>query len=291
MKRRRLLLVAAATVILLLVIAGTVLFRERVQRRRVFRPAGSEVATKAPAVGVPPVAQWTETFASLGPRELNDLLDQIQAKHPDLYKKYSLAYLHARALADEDDDAAAAKLAPFLEKGHPFRSLALYHRASIEDGPAASRDRTTLILEYPDSIYRDEAVDEELEYLASLDDPKPLVDFAAKIAATSSSERRREMSARIVEALVEAEGGHQRRRGRSRDARAGSSGGSAALERGAVGAVRRDVPAASPLRSRRGAAADGHRQDAEDRAEACREEAGYKGRRETYREEAGREDV
>jgi tetratricopeptide (TPR) repeat protein len=205
-RNRRFLLVAAATVILALVLLGTLLFRERVQRRRVFRPAASEVTTPPPARGIPPVEQWTATFASLAPSELDDLLDQIETKHPDLYKKYSLAYLHARALVDENDpDDAAAKLAPFLEKGHPFRPLGLYHRAAVSSGAEASRYRTALIVEYPDSIYRDEAVDEELEHLASLGDPKPLVDFAATIAPGASTERRREMSARIVEALVEEE--------------------------------------------------------------------------------------
>jgi hypothetical protein len=205
-RNRRLLFVAAATIVLALVLLGTLLFRERVQRRRVFRPAASEVKTAPPARGIPPVEQWTATFASLEPAELDDLLDQIETRHPDLYKKYSLAYLHARALADENDrDDAAAKLAPFLEKGHPFRPLALYHRAAIGSGAEASRYRTELIVEYPDSIYRDEAVDEELEYLASLGDPKPLADFAARLAPTASDERRREMSARIVEALVEEE--------------------------------------------------------------------------------------
>jgi soluble lytic murein transglycosylase-like protein len=203
-RKRRLLLVAAATLILALILLGTLLFRERVQRRRVFRPAASEVKPAPPMRGIPPLAQWTPTFASLGPEELDDLLDQIEARQPDLYKKYSLAYLHARALADQNDRGdAAAKLAPFLEKGHPFRDLALYHRAAIGNTAEASRDRTALIVEYPSSIYRDEAIDDELEYLASLGDPKPLIDFAAKVAPAASTERRREMSARIVEALVE----------------------------------------------------------------------------------------
>jgi soluble lytic murein transglycosylase-like protein len=187
-------------------VLGTLLFRERVQRRRVFRPAAGEVKVTPPppAGAIPPVEQWSATFATLQPEELVALLAQIETKQPDLYRKWSLAYLHARALADEDEeDEAAAKLAPFLAKGHPFRDRALYHRASIADGAEASRFRTELIVEYPQSIYRDEAVDDELDYLASLDDPKPLVDFAAKVAPSSSTERRREMSARIVEALVE----------------------------------------------------------------------------------------
>jgi soluble lytic murein transglycosylase-like protein len=202
-RKRRLFFVAAATLVLVLAVLGIVLFRKRVQRRRVFRPAASEVTTVPPSRGIPPVAQWTQTFASLDPAALAALLDEIEARQPDLYKKDSLAYLHARALADQDDDGAAEKLAPFLVKGHPFRKLALYHRAKIAEGAEASRYRTMLILEHPDSIYRDEAVDDELEYLASLGDPRPLIDFAAKLAPSAPTERRREMSARIVEALVE----------------------------------------------------------------------------------------
>lgn len=203
--KRRLFFAAVATLIAALVLFGTLLFRERVQRRRVFRPAASEVQAVPPAQGIPPVEQWTATFTSLGPAELDGLLDEIEVRHPDLYKKYSLAYLHARALVDEDDrDDAAENLAPFLAKGHPFRKLALYHRAAVSSEPEASGYRTALIVEYPDSIYRDEAIDEELEYLALLGDPKPLIDFVAKVAPAASTERRREMSARIVEALVEA---------------------------------------------------------------------------------------
>jgi hypothetical protein len=205
-RKRRLLVAIAATLILALVLLGTLLFRERVQRRRVFRPAASEVKTAAPTRGVPPVEQWTPSFASLAPEQLVELLAAIETRNPDLYKKYSLAYLHARALVDENEgDAAAAKLAPFLEHGHSFRKLALHHRAAIAKGAEASRYRTMLIVDHPDSIYRDEAIDEELEYLASLGDPKPLVDFAAKLAPSASTERRREMSARIVEALAEEE--------------------------------------------------------------------------------------
>jgi soluble lytic murein transglycosylase-like protein len=200
---RRLFFAAIAAALIALVALGTLLYRERVQRRRVFRPATSEQPA-SPTRGVPPVEQWTATFSALDPATLDELLDQIEARHPDLYRKYALAYLHARALVDEDEaDAAAEKLAPFLEKEHPFRKLALYHRAAIATGAQASGHRTELIVEHPDSIYRDEAIDEELAYLASLGDVQPLIEFAAKVAPSASTERRREMSARIVEAFVE----------------------------------------------------------------------------------------
>jgi len=202
-RKRRLIAAIAAAVLLLLAVAGTLLFRQRVQRHRVFRPAAGERKPPAPK-GIPPIEQWTATFALADAEELDSLLDQIEQQHPDLYAKWSLGYLHARALVDENESAEAAKkLEPFLQKGQPFRDRALYHRAAIAEGAEASRYRTELIVEYPQSLYRDEAVDDELEYLASLEDPKPLTDFAAKIAPTASTERRREMSSRIVEALVE----------------------------------------------------------------------------------------
>jgi soluble lytic murein transglycosylase-like protein/tetratricopeptide (TPR) repeat protein len=202
--RKRLLLALLAVFVLLLTII-VVIAQRRVERHRVFRPGAGESKPATPQ-GIPPVAQWSATFRELEGERLADLLEQIEARHPDLYTRYSLAYLHARALIESDEGSdAAKKLEPFLAKGHPFRDRALYHRASIADGPEASRWRMMLIDEYPQSLYRDEAIDDELAYLAERGDAKALTDFAAKIAPTAPTDRRREMSARIVEALVERE--------------------------------------------------------------------------------------
>ena len=203
MKRKHLFLTAAA--VLVAVIAITVLvMRSRVERHRVFRPAAGEAKPGAPK-GIPSVEQWTATFQQLQGEELEELLEAIEVRHPDLYKKFSLAYLHARVLTENNEKGeAAAKLAPFLEKGNPYRGLALYHRATIAANDAeASRYRLAIITEHPESPYRDEAIDEEIAYLAERDEPQPLLDVAAKIAPSASTERRREMSARVVEALAD----------------------------------------------------------------------------------------
>ena len=200
MKRKRVLLLAAAALVLALAAITIGLMRSRVRRHRVFRPAAGETKPEAPK-GIPPVEQWTTVFQQTTGEELEDLLDAIEARHPDLYKKYSLGYLHARVLVDNDEEGeAASRLAPFLEKGNPYRELALYHRASIADGAEASKYRQILIDEHKDSPYRDEAIDEELEYLASQGSTQPMIAFAAKVAPSAPTERRREMSARIVEA-------------------------------------------------------------------------------------------
>ena len=198
MTRRRAVLAAIAAVVLGLAILSAVLYRQRLERRRVFRPAAE---TKAERQGqVPPVEQWTAALQRLEGEDLAELLEEIEARHPDQYKKWSLAYLHARALIEDDEASdAAKKLEPFLAKGNPFRDLALYHRASIATGEEASRYRSTLIAEYPRAPYREEAIEEEVEYLASLKDGRRLIDFAAKIAPSAPTDLRREVTARIIE--------------------------------------------------------------------------------------------
>lgn len=185
--RKRTLVLLTVLAALLLVLA-IVISRERVQRRRVFRTT-PRVAAAAP--GIPPIEQWTETFRRLDPDDLAELLTQIEIKHPDLYQRWSLGYLHARALLEDDeDDDAAKKLAPFLAKNNPFRPLALYHQSTIAEGDAASRLRQTLILEFPTSPYREQAIEEEIEYLES--NPARLREFAAKLPPS------REIRARLA---------------------------------------------------------------------------------------------
>ena len=197
-RKKKILLAVAAAVGVLIAILAAVLIRQRVRRHRVFRPSAGEVKP-APPKGIPPVEQWTAAFQSVQGEELAALLAAIETKHPDLYKKYSLAYLHARALIDDDEGAEAVRrLEPFLAKDHPFRDRALYHRASIAEGAEASRFRNLLIFEHPHSMYRDEAIDDELAYLTGK--PQELLAFAEKIAPSASTERRREITARLVEA-------------------------------------------------------------------------------------------
>ncbi|HJQ37610.1 MAG TPA: lytic transglycosylase domain-containing protein [Thermoanaerobaculia bacterium] len=189
MNRRRLVIYLSAAVAVALVLFTIIAVRTRVRRGRVAHPAAAEreAAGLQPAV-IPPVEQWTSTFTRLEGDDLAALLTQIEQKHPDLYKQWSLAYLHARALIDAGEDAEAQKkLAPFLAKGNPFRELALYH----------SGNRMALIEEFPRSQYREEAIEEEID---ALDDLKSITDFAAKIAPSAPTDLRRVMSARIVEA-------------------------------------------------------------------------------------------
>jgi tetratricopeptide (TPR) repeat protein len=204
-RRARLITAIAAAVIAL---AAVVVFlsRQRVQRRVALHHAGRIAGATQMPKGIPPVEQWTQTFASLAPKELDALLDQIEKQHGDLYAKYSLGYLHARARIENNDlGPAARKLAPFLAQGNPLRDLALFHQAEIDaargDEAAASRDRTTLIFQYPNALHRDEAIDDETEFLTT-SSAKGLIDFAGRLYPAASAARRRDLDAHIAEALI-----------------------------------------------------------------------------------------
>ncbi|HEY8849262.1 MAG TPA: lytic transglycosylase domain-containing protein [Thermoanaerobaculia bacterium] len=214
MKRRVITLVLLAALVLFGVLAF-VLSRQRIQRHRVFRTAPAEIRRKAPAAEVKPVEQWTDEFFALETSgrwaDLDELLERLQKSHADLYARYQLAYLHARAMIENNEPRKAMqKLAPFLAAGHPLRDLALFHQSEIDDArnehASASQFRQSLIFGYPTSLHRDEAIDDETEYLARGSNPKPLMDFAARIVPSASTGRRRDLEAHTVEMLVRSNG-------------------------------------------------------------------------------------
>jgi len=211
-KRVAVPLIGVAAVVLLAAIVAIVALRQRAPRHRVFRAAPAETRPKPPSAELRQPNEWSEQFRELEASgrwsELDELLERIAGAHPNEYSQWSLAYLHARALIENNEPAdAAAKLAPYLAAGNPFRDLALYHQAEIDDARGnhadASRNRQALIFAAPSSLYRDQAIDEESEHL-SRGAPKPLIDFATKLFPTASTSRRRDLTARIVESTLRA---------------------------------------------------------------------------------------
>lgn len=206
MKKRAVLAASTAAVVIALIGLGIYLSRQRLRRHPVGFPR-ARATQKAPK-SIPPVEKWTETFERLSPSDLDDLLEQIEKQHPDLYARYSLAYLHARARIEKNDlDDAREKLAPYLAKGNAMRDLALFHEAEIDDArkdeASSSRNRQTLIFEYPNALYRDEAIDDETEYL-SRTSVRDLIAFASRVMPTAATSRRRDLEAHIVEAEMRA---------------------------------------------------------------------------------------
>ncbi|HUJ12636.1 MAG TPA: lytic transglycosylase domain-containing protein [Thermoanaerobaculia bacterium] len=199
MKKRRAVAAVAAAVLLIVVAAAIVISRQRVRRRPYFSAVRGEQPSSAP-LKLGPIEEWTQQFRALEVEgrwdDLLQLLDQAQRIEP------RLAYLRARAYVEADDKAAAMRaLAPFVANG-PFRDLALFHRADLEEGAAASRDRQALIFGFPSSTYRDDAIDDETESLASRNDPNAFAAFASKLYASASTELRRDLDAHLVEIFV-----------------------------------------------------------------------------------------
>jgi soluble lytic murein transglycosylase-like protein len=210
LKRRRVVVGALAALLLLIGIFAVVLSRQRLRRHRYF-PAAPVEKAPPPAVTPAGVRQWTDQFRVLEGSgrwsDLTRLLDGIARSNPDLYGRYQLGYLHARALIEDDQPRAAMqKLAPFLANGHPFRDLALFHQVEIAEAQneheAASRDRQALIFGYPTSLYRDQVIDDETEYLNSRVDPNALAAFAARLYPSASTKRRRDLEAHLAEVLL-----------------------------------------------------------------------------------------
>jgi len=206
-KKRLTIPLAAVAVVVVLAAVAIIVMRQSAARHRVFRAApeprlASTSSEQRSASAL--TAQFRDLEVNGRWSELARLLARIEKSDPNEYARWSLAYLHARALIENNEPAdAAAKLAPFLAAGNPWRALALYHQAEIDDDrgdhAAASRDRQTLIFDAAASPYRDQAIDDEIEHLARVGNLRALSDFAARLAPTASASRRRDLSARIVE--------------------------------------------------------------------------------------------
>ena len=183
---------------------AVVLSRQRLQRHRIFREV--DPAVTAPET-LPPVEQWTETFATLGPKALAELLTRIERERRDRYDAWSLGYLHARALIENGElDEAKKRLQPFVASENPFRGLAVYHAAQIAeaqgDHQGASRMRQQLAMDLTRSPYRLDAIEEEADYLAGLAEPQGLTDFISKVTPSVETRIRRDLNARAAEAAI-----------------------------------------------------------------------------------------
>jgi soluble lytic murein transglycosylase len=209
--KRRVITGAVAALLLLIGIVAVFFSRQRLRRHRYFRAAPVEKRAAPPAAMAGTVQQWTDQFRALEVTgrwsDLANLLDRLARSKPDLYGRYQLAYLHARALIEDNQPRAATqKIAPFLANGNPFRDLALFHQAEIDDArnehEAASGDRQALIFGYPSTLYRDQVIDDETEHLSRRGDPNAFVAFASRLYPAASTARRRDLQAHLVELLA-----------------------------------------------------------------------------------------
>ncbi|PYQ61192.1 MAG: hypothetical protein DMF58_05745, partial [Acidobacteria bacterium] len=199
--KRRVIAGVVAALLLIIIAVVVIVSRQRVRRHRYFRAAPAEKPAAAP-IALGPIEQWSGQFRALEVSgrwgDLAKLLEEPAKKYPPLQ------YLRARALIENNQpDAAIQALAPFLANGNPFRDLALFHRAEIEEGDPASRDRQALIFGFASSLYRDQAIDDEIEYLTRRADVNAFVAFSSRIHVSAPTARRRDLDAHLVELFVQ----------------------------------------------------------------------------------------
>jgi len=153
------------------------------------------------------VQNWTPRFREHIERgawdALDGDLDVIAHQDPDLYQRYRLAYLHARArIARGNLEAGRKGLEPFLAAGDPLRDLALYYTAQAFQAEGkkdeAARSRETLVLEFPKATYRQAALDELVAYHADKRDAAALADLGRQLAGTVEASVQRDIESRTL---------------------------------------------------------------------------------------------
>jgi len=213
--RKRVLIPAGF--VLMLALAAALFFysmHSRVRRRSALRiPAsGGEQKVALESLTSLPEERWTahlEQLEAAGDWErLDNDLVELEKKNPAAYERYAFAYLHARARIERNDlTGATEKLSLFTAPRHPLRDVALYHAAEIENAARqherASALRRQLIFECPQSVYRSEAIEDELDAL----DENPAggdVAFMQRLYPSAPPSLRRALDVRIAGRSIKA---------------------------------------------------------------------------------------
>ncbi len=157
------------------------------------------------------VESWTPRFREHEERgawaALDADLDVISQQDRDLYQRYRLAYLHARAKIGHGDLAGGRKaLEPFLGPGDAFRDLALYYTAQVAQAEGkkgeAAQLRETLVVEFPKGIYRQSALEDLVAFLADKRDAAALAELSRKVAGTIEPPVQRDLESRVIAARL-----------------------------------------------------------------------------------------
>src|SRR5258707_13189387 len=157
------------------------------------------------------VESWTPRFREHEERgawaALDADLDVISQQDRDLYQRYRLAYIHARAKIGHGDLAGGRKaLEPFLGPGDAFRDLALYYTAQVAQAEGkkgeAAQLRETLVVEFPKGIYRQSALEDLVAFLPDKRDAAALAELSRKVAGTIEPPVQRDLESRVIAARL-----------------------------------------------------------------------------------------
>lgn len=212
MRGRKIVAAGTASALVILIAGALFVVVQEPDRRRAPSTAVAGIEEPGPTPfreieRIPP-EEWTPHFIALQQRgefeRLDEDLEWIARTRKEQYERFELGYLHARTKLEIGKlEKASELLAPYLEPNHPFRDLALHYTSVIaerEDEDSASRLRRELIETYPESIYRSEAIEAELDDLSARRDLEGLQTLSEVVHPSASTLLRRDIEARIVEA-------------------------------------------------------------------------------------------
>ncbi|HUP66151.1 MAG TPA: transglycosylase SLT domain-containing protein [Thermoanaerobaculia bacterium] len=209
-RKQRIIAVIAAAVLVLAVLFWFGL-RARPERRTVLDAAtGTAPLPPAPPLSKLSVGKWTPRFIEIqraGEWALfQSELESLRKSHPSEFEKYRLGYLLARVLLEQGEwESAREELVPFLLPDNPFAPLARRHDITIAEGLGsageAARLRQSYIRDFPDSPWRGEQIEAQLQYLQA-EDPPGLIRFAESIRSGAPTSLRRDLDARQASALA-----------------------------------------------------------------------------------------
>jgi soluble lytic murein transglycosylase-like protein len=209
--KRRVAVVIVAVAIGVLLLPFLLVLTQPLRRRLPMRTTDVKpVAITTPLASLPQ-EQWTARLIDLEDardwKTLEGELRSVQQRFPQLFAQYQLGYLQARLNEElEEFDRARTLFQPFIAAQHSFRDLALFHLVEIaveEDEPEnAARIREDLIVNHKESIYRSEAIDEQLSYLREVGDLDRYAKFAGRLRPQADTGLRRKMDAQFVELLM-----------------------------------------------------------------------------------------
>jgi soluble lytic murein transglycosylase len=179
------------------------------------RPPADAVAATAPVASPEPlpVDAWSSTFRRGGAegrwQSLDEVLDRIALADPAGYVEARLSYLHGRvALEIGGLDEARQSFQAFLAPRDPFRELAMYWLAELEERVGntsrASAWRTAWLLEYPENERFRQVLDREIELRQRAGDgAASLFDLIELLGPATTGVLRRELDALLVGVFAE----------------------------------------------------------------------------------------
>ncbi|HVT44000.1 MAG TPA: transglycosylase SLT domain-containing protein [Thermoanaerobaculia bacterium] len=211
--RQRIIISVAVLLLLVAFTALMIALQRPLQRRGLLpRTTAPEPAPIEP-IHQRPVEEWTGMIiaiqASGNWQLLDSELDEIRQRRAGEYSRFGLEYLHARARLEIGEWAGAAELLePLAAGGSEMRDLALHYLAQAaaagNEPERAAAHRESLIFEFPDALYRSEAIEDQLAWLESSGEMQPLLRFVDRLRPSAETRLRRELDAAAAASLMRA---------------------------------------------------------------------------------------